>query len=437
MIKRTHLLALLLAASQVCACQAQSNPGTQPTGTPSTAPGNGQLSTLSAPTQAELNTLRGSQLPAAQTKFGLKVFQDLFNQQPGANHFMSPLSLSIALSMLYNGASGETRDEMTKAMALEGLSLSDLNQGNLTLRKRLANPGPGVQLAIANALWGKQGLSFKSAFTQDNLNFYNAKLQALDFSGKSAVDTINQWAADNTNGKIPTVIASIDPITVLILMNAIYFKGDWTKPFQASETQTQAFHRGDGTTLDTPMMQRGDKMRYVHNTDAKFQAVALPYGQDEQTLMVLMLPDEGSSLKELVGQLSGENWTNWVGSLRSRQGHLAMPRFKLKTEMPLNDTLKRLGMVKAFNDGEADLSGLLENSPLKPFVSAIKQDAFVEVNEKGTEAAAVTTITVGATSVQLPQEPFNLVLDRPFLYAIYDQSTSSVLFMGALNEPRQ
>ena len=436
MLLRNQLLAVLLAAGQICACQAQSQPNPQPSGGPTNAP----LSTLSAPSASELESLRQGQLPAAQTRFGLKMFQDLFAQQPGANHFMSPLSLSIALSMLYNGANGETRTEMAKAMQLDGMSLADLNQDNLVLRKRLANPGAGVKLAIANALWGKQGLSFKPAFLQDNLKFYNAQLQSLDFSSPAAVDTINKWASDNTNGKIPKVLNSIDPSIILILMNAIYFKGDWSDPFKESDTKAMTFHKADGSSKEHPMMSRRDKLRYLHDTSAKFQAVALPYGKDSngndgQTQMLLFLPDPGSKLTDLVKQLSDSNWTSWLGQMRSREGHLVLPRFKLKTEMPLNDTLKRLGMVKAFKDSEADLSGLIETGGIRPFVSNVKQDAFVEVNEKGTEAAAVTTITVGATSVQIPQEPFEMVLDRPFLYAIYDQATSSILFMGALNEP--
>lgn len=430
MPKPYSLLAALLAI-QLCACQAVSQPANPGA---SSSPGT-HLSTLSAPTTAELSSLRASQLPEAQTRFGLKVFQDVFSQAPRANHFMSPLSLSIALSMLYNGADGDTRSEMAKAMAIEGFSSEDLNQGNLTLRKRLANPGAGVQLAIANALWGKQGISFESKFLADNQSFYDARLQALDFSSPAAVNTINQWASDNTNGKIPKVIEQIDPSTLMLLMNAIYFKGDWTKPFQEVDTHNRAFHLADGTSVDHPMMSRTAKMRYLHDTDAKFQAVALPYGQEESTVMVLMQPDTGGQLENLVASLNADNWTRWMSQLRSRDGHLVLPRFRLETEMPLLDTLKRLGMVKAFDETAADFSKLLASGP-KAFVSGVKQDAFVEVNEKGTEAAAVTTVTVGATSVQLPQEPFELVLDRPFLFAIYDQSTGSILFMGALNQPK-
>lgn len=435
MSKFSWLVATALSLINLTACQASIQPGPGSSSNPSVNNNNGGLTTLSAPSDAELSSLRAGSLTEAQTRFGLKMFQDIYGQQPRANHFMSPLSLSIALSMLYNGASAETQAEMSKAMQLEGLSLSELNQGSLTLRKRLANPGAGVEILIANALWGKHGITFKPDFLKDNLSFYNAQLTALDFGTPAAVSTINKWASDNTRGKIPQVVEQIDPMTILILMNAIYFKGDWSEPFKESETKPMAFRKADGTSKDHPMMARGDKFRYVHSTDGKFQAMALPYGKDEQSEMLLFLPDAGQTLESLVAQLTESNWKAWIGQLRSREGRVVMPRFKLKTEMPLNDTLRRLGMVRAFSESEAQLDKLVETAGLKPFVSNVKQDAFVEVNEKGTEAAAVTTITVGATSVQLPQEPFEMILDKPFLYAIYDKRTESILFMGALNEP--
>lgn len=424
MLKPLHLLASCLLVSHLFACNAS---GIQPN-----PPG---FQTLAAPTDAELNQLAQSPLTEANTDFAIKVFQDLYSQSPRANHFMSPLSLSIALSMLYNGASGETQQEMAKALQLQGISPEQLNQGNLTLRKRLANPGKGVEIAIANALWGKKGIEFNPAYLQKNKDFYNAQLTALDFALPSAVSTINQWASDNTRGKIPKVLESINPEIILILMNAIYFKGDWHEPFKESSTQPQTFYKADGTEKQHPMMVQFDKYRYLKSAEGKFQAMALPYGKDQQQSMLLFLPDQGQSLENLVTSLSQTNWQSWMTQMRSREGRVVLPRFKIKTEMPLNDTLKRLGMIKAFQDGEAELQSLLASPTLNPYVSQVKQDAFVEVNEKGTEAAAVTTITVGATSVQLPQEPFEMVLDRPFLYAIYDQRTQSILFMGALNEP--
>ncbi|MBF2051927.1 MAG: serpin family protein [Candidatus Sericytochromatia bacterium] len=423
------LLTLPLLSAQLLACQPADGQNPAQPGQP------GSLKTLSAPSAAELQSLRSSELPEANTRFALAFFGDLLNETPRENVFISPLSLSIALSMLYQGASGETRQEIADALRYSGLSEAEINAGNLTLRKRLQNSGKGVTVQIANALWGKAGLSFNAGFLSRNQAFYDARLEALDFGSATAVARINQWASDNTNGLIPKVIEEIDPMTILILMNAIYFKGDWSEPFEASQTQERSFYKADGTTLEHPMMQRYDKFRYTNNTDAGFEAVSLPYGEAEETEMILLLPHAGKDLASLRDQLTPENWQSWLSSLRSRDGSVTLPKFKLKTERQLNDTLRRLGMVKAFSEAEAEFDSLLDNSPLKAYVSEVKQDAFIDVNEKGTEAAAVTTITVGATSIQLPQEPFEMVLDRPFLYAIYDRATESLLFMGALNSP--
>ena len=183
------------------------------------------------------------------------------------------------------------------------------------------------------------------------------------------------------------------------------------------------------------MMSRYGKWRYAQHSELGFQVASLPYGEAEETEMLVFLPAPGQGLSQLSEQLTTSSWTEWINSLRSRDGRVVIPKFKLKTTMKLDDTLRRLGMSRAFSELEAEFGNLLENSPLRPFVSSVKQYAYVDVNEKGTEAAAVTTITAGATSIQLPQEPFEMVLDRPFLYAIYDRQTQSILFMGALNEP--
>lgn len=423
------LLTLPLLSAQLLACQPH-NPND-----PSQPAPNAGLSILSAPSSAELEALRSSELPEANTRFALRFFQELLQESPQENIFVSPLSLSIALSMLYQGASGETQREIAQALAYTGLSEAEINTGNLTLRKRLQHSGKGVEILIANALWGKAGLTFNRDFLSRNQAFYDARLEALDFGSAAAVARINQWANDNTKGLIPKVVEEIDPMTLLILMNAIYFKGDWSEPFEESQTESRPFTRADGSLLEHPMMSRYDKFRYVSNNEAGFEAVSLPYGEAEETEMLLFLPHAGQSLSELGEKLTASNWQDWTQGLRSRDGRVVLPKFKLKTERQLTQTLQRLGMTKAFSEAEAEFENLLDSSLLKAFVSEVKQDAYIDVNEKGTEAAAVTSITVGATSIQLPQEPFEMVLDRPFIYAIYDRNTQSLLFMGALNSP--
>ncbi len=424
--KYALLGALWLSALSAC----------QNTNSPNPDSSNGGLRTLSAPTANELSNLRDSELPDANTRFGLKLFQDLVSQSPRENLFVSPLSVSIALSMLYNGASGETQQEMAKALEYTGLDLKDtVNQGHLTLRKRLQNQGKGVEVLLANALWGPTGLSLQDGFAQANKAYYDAALEGLPFGSPSAVERINRWASDNTRGLIPKVIEEIDPNTILLLMNAIYFKGDWSTPFEANQTESLPFYKADETQENQAIMHHYDKWRYgeVDGT----QVVSLPYGEAERTEMLAFMPPKGTDLAAWIAELDTTRWQNLMTSLRTRDGRVGLPKFKLSNNLPLNDTLKRLGMAQAFSELDADFGALLPpSSSLKPYVSGVKQDAVIEVNEKGTEAAAVTTITVGATSVQLPQDPFEMIMDRPFMYAIYDRDTESILFMGAFNDPQ-
>lgn len=417
-----------LLLGQVSACQTTNTPNPAPESSSSSG-----LRTLSAPSTTELSQLRDSELPEANRRFSFSLFQDLLQESPRENLFVSPLSVSMALSMLYNGASGETQQEMASALAYQNLSIEALNQGQLTLRKRLQNSGEGVEILVANALWGKAGLQFQNDFLAQNSAFYDARLEALDFGKTAAVDRINQWASDNTKGLIPKVVEEIDPQTLLLLMNAIYFKGSWSTPFQAEQTQSLPFYKADDTQVEQAMMTRYGKWRYA-DVDGT-QLVSLPYGKAERTEMLVFLPPKGQALDQWATQMDADAWRKWQSALRSRDGRVTLPKFKIKNTLALNDTLKRLGMVKAFSETDASLDGLLQSTETTPFVSAVKQDAFVEVNEKGTEAAAVTTVTVGATSVVMPQNPFEMTLDRPFVYVIYDRETESLLFMGAFNSP--
>lgn len=428
-MKKSVLVGIIagLVLAPISACQPSNSPGTD-------SSSSSGLRTLSAPSSAELSQLRDSALPAANRRFSFALFQDLIQATPRENIFVSPLSVSIALSMLYNGASGETQQEMAQALAYQNLSVTDLNQGQLTLRKRLQNSGEGVEVLLANALWGKEGLSFQADFLAQKQRFYDARLEALPFGSPSAVTRINQWASDNTKGLIPKVVEEIDPQTILLLMNAIYFKGAWSTPFQAEQTKLQPFYKADETQLEQAMMTRYGKWRYAEVEGT--QMVSLPYGKAERTEMLVFLPAKAQDLEQWVAtQFNAEHWDQWQNALRSRDGRVTLPKFKIKNTLALNDTLKRLGMVKAFSEAEANLDRLVQSTALKPFVSAVKQDAFVEVNEKGTEAAAVTTVTVGATSVILPQEPFEMLMNRPFVYAIYDKETESILFMGTFHSP--
>ncbi len=366
----------------------------------------------------------------ANTRFGFKLFSAVAKQDAGKNVFISPSSVAIALAMAYNGANGETQRTMAQAMELQGMSLQELNQANATLKMLLANPDPDVQLAIANSLWTRQGISFEPEFLQRNRQFYQAKVSELDFGNPRSVSTINSWVSENTRGKIDTIIDSIDPNDVMFLINAIYFKGNWSRKFDPQQTSLQPFYLSNNQPTKHPMMAQGGEYRYYKTS--QFQAVSLPYGTKRRVSLYVFLPQSSSSLADFQKNLTAENWEQWMTQFRQRQGSLQIPRFKLEYDVQLKRALSQLGMAEAFSS-RANFSGL---SPVPTKIDEVKHKTFVEVNEAGTEAAAVTSIGIRATSARPVEEPFRMVVDRPFFCAIRDDQTGTILFMGAIANPK-
>ena len=370
-----------------------------------------------------------SKLVDANTKFGFKLFQEVLKQDSNKNVFVSPTSIAIALSMTYNGASGETQQGMAKALELQGISLQDINQANETLKSSLEKADPDVQLSIANSLWAKQGTPFKPEFLQRNQQFYKAKVTELNFANPDAAKTINGWVQENTRGKIDQIVNQIQPEDVLFLINAVYFKGNWSKQFDKSQTAERPFYLSNSSQKQHPMMSQSGKYRYYENDS--FQAVSLPYGKGRLSLYVF-LPKKDTNLVTFQQQLSLENWQQWMNQFQMRSGSLQLPRFKFDYNIQLNSALKALGMESAFNAG-ANFSNMTSASVA---IDQVKHKTFVEVNEEGTEAAAATSVGVMLTSAQMPTEPFQMVVDRPFFCAIRDNQTGTLLFMGSIKEPK-
>jgi len=375
------------------------------------------------------NRAMDSKLVDANTKFGFKLFQEILKQDSNKNVFVSPTSVAIALSMTYNGASGETQQAMAKALELQGMSLQDINQANETLKSTLEKADPNVQLSIANSLWARQGTSFKPEFLQRNQEFYGAKVTELNFASPDATKIINGWVKENTRGKIDQIINQIQPDDVLFLINAIYFKGKWTKPFEKSKTTERPFYLADGSQKQHPMMTQAGKYQYYENET--FQAVNLPYGEGRLSLYVF-LPKKNTNLDTFQQQLSPENWQNWIIQFQSRSGSIQLPRFKFDYDIQLNNALKALGMESAFSNN-ANFSNM---TPASVAINEVKHKTFVEVNEEGTEAAAATSVGVMLTTARMPEAPFQMVVDRPFFCAIRDNVSGTVLFMGSIKEPK-
>jgi len=370
-----------------------------------------------------------AKLVAANTKFGFKLFEGILKQDNSKNIFVSPSSVAIALAMTYNGASGQTQQAMATTLELQGMSLQQITTANATLKAILENPDPEVQLSISNSLWARAGVSFKQDFLQRNQNFYKATVTNLDFSNPNALIIINNWVKQSTNGKIDQIIERITSKQVLFLINAIYFKGKWTQEFDKKQTAKYPFYLATGRQKQHPMMSQSSEYRYYENE--KFQAVSLPYGENERLSLYVFLPVKSSSLSTFYKTLNAENWGKWMTRFTSRKGLIRLPRFKMQYDIELKDTLADLGMGVAFMDN-ANFSGMSDS---KLLINEVKHKTFVEVNEEGTEAAAVTS--VGSTrldSISL-ENPFQMIVDRPFFCAIRDNQTGTVLFMGSIVNP--
>lgn len=372
-------------------------------------------------------------LIAANTKFGFKIFAELLKEGVDQNIFISPSSIAFALAMVYNGAAGETKEAMARALEVGEMPLEEVNHANSILKEILEKADPEVQLDIANSLWGREGISFKPDFIRRNKEFYGAEVAALDFGSPEAVSIINDWVQDNTNGKIDKIVDNINPLTILFLINAIYFKGKWSEEFDPEETEEDIFYLLEGSRKKVPMMYQSDDYRYYRGE--RFQAVSLPYGE-KRISMYIFLPDRDYSLEEFYEQLNAENWKSWMSQFSFKEGEICLPRFKLEYEVTLNDALKALGMGVAFDPIAANFEGMCEIlQGINFYISKVKHKTFVEVNEEGTEAAAATSVEMVMLAVR-PEQPFSMVVDRPFFFAIRDNKTGTLLFMGSIVDPQ-
>ncbi len=367
------------------------------------------------------------QLIEADNRFGLKLFRQVTaGEEAGANVFISPLSVGMALGMAYNGAAGTTRQAMQEALELQGLSLQEVNESYRSLIDLLAELDPSVQWTLANSIWHRDEFTPKPNFIDLNVQYFDAEVAALDFTDPAAPATINAWVDDKTNGRISEIVGEIPAEIVMFLINAVYFKGNWTAQFDPDLTAPADFHLADGSTVQVPMMTHGAAVPIRINYGEGVLIADLPYG-GKAYAMTIVLPDPDRDLDALIASLDAETWNGWVDGLGAQEMHVFLPKFTLEYEVNLNDALKALGMGIAFDPNDADFSGIAD-APL--YISRVKHKTFVDVNEEGTEAAAVTSVEVGIVSV-----PPELRVDRPFLFAIRERFSGTVLFLGVVRNP--
>jgi serpin B len=350
----------------------------------------------------------------------------------GKNLFVSPSSVAVALAMTHNGAKEETRRAMAKALRINELSMDAVNQAARAWTQAVSAPAVKVEVAIANSIWVREGVPVLPEFTQRVEGSYQAKVAHLDFGRTEAANTINAWVKEKTRDKIKDIVKPpISSDTIMFLINALYFKGQWAAKFDAQQTRDAPFTLLDGTLVQVPMMSRtGD---YEVKTSDGFQAVRLPYG-DGRFSMYVFVPSKGSNVYSLAERFSPETWRDWTSGFQKREIPLRMPKFTIEYEVTLNGALKALGMEEAFDPARANFQGMVDPAWLggrRAYINEVKHKTFVEVNEEGTEAAAVTSVGIAVTSAPPP-----FAVDRPFLAAIHDGATDTVLFFGLVVDPR-
>ncbi|HLS89080.1 MAG TPA: serpin family protein [Sphingobacteriaceae bacterium] len=379
---------------------------------------------------------------AALNRMGLRLYRQLAAQEgngggddegdDGGGLFISPASIAMALAMTYNGARGETQAAMAQALSLEGLDLDTINESYYALIEELAaaaDPEAGVQLRIANGIWHRQGVDFYEDFLDRNRQFYGAAVETADFDDPATVDAINGWVSDMTEGRVTELLEEIRDDSVMFLINALYFKGNWTDPFDPSHTRPMPFNGGP----EILMMFREGEM--AHFKGEGFEAVRLPYGEEGRLAMYVFVPDEESGLDAFTAALTYDNWKEWQAGFAEKVGRVGLPRFRLAYETKLNDALKAMGMEIAFDRLRADFSGMRPVSPGNNlFIGDVLHETFLQVDEEGSEAAGATSVEIREESALIPD--FELVADRPFFVAIQDDVTGVLLFAGAVTDPQ-
>ena len=388
-------------------------------------PGNAPVRITSLPRQLSTDE---QQVIATSNGFAFDLLREVNRDRADSNVFLSPLSVAMSLGMTMNGAAGETFDEMRSALGFGAATHEETLRAYKSLIELLRNLDPQVQFELANAIWTRQEFApfVEPAFLDEARNYFDAEVGMLDFAAPAAVTTINDWARTHTNGKIDHVIDGIDDWIVMLLANAIYFKGDWRERFDKAHTRPESFALRSGTTTTVPTMQRDGALRRAGVPQGT--VIDLSYGGDAWS-MTILLPDPGVDVNAFIAGLTPDTWNAATTSLNDWSGDLHMPKFKLAWSGRLNEPLKSLGMRRAFVPYGADFTRISHTMGDQLYIDFVKHDTYVDVNEEGTEAAAATTTGVGIVCA------CGVHIDRPFVFAIRERLSGTILFVGKIVNP--
>jgi len=371
---------------------------------------------------------KAAEIIQADQQFAFELFREVNGLSEEDNLMISPLSVSYALGMTFNGSAGDTREAFRQVLHFGVLTDQEVNESFKDLMGQLVNLDENVEFSIANSIWYRLGYQVLEAFINTNREYFDAAIEELDFSDPGAVDIINQWIEDKTNGKIRDMLDYIPVDAVMYLVNAIYFNASWKYQFDPEDTYEGDFNLEGGSIHRTDFMQVEGGFSYTSQED--FRAVELPYG-DSAFSMVILLPEMDVTVDELADAMNAEQWDSWFESSYTTNVLVNIPRFKYEFKSLLNDPLFNLGLGIAFTES-ADFSNIKPESGI--YISRVIHQTFIDVNEEGTEAAAATVVEMRDGAFP-GGGPLHFVADRPFIYVIKENSTGAIIFMGKVGKP--
>lgn len=376
-------------------------------------------------------TEKSASIIAADNQFGFELFQKVnASLKEQKNTMISPMSVSLALAMVYNGTAWNTKKQMEDMLHKANLSPDDINQSYKDLVSALQSHDPKVELSISNAIFYRNSFPVKPDFITTNQNYYQAEVSGLDFSKSTeTLNKVNGWVNTKTKGKIDKILQQVNPEDIMYLLNAIYFNGEWKYSFDTKETADRSFTKEDKTTMQTPTMTIEKPFNYYSHQ--KFELLEMPYGSGKYS-MLLFLPENGKKTDDVISLMTSENVNDWISKLTEQKKEVFLPKFEFKFDDSLKDELAALGMTDAFNDLKANLTGISDAAKL--VISEVMHKSYIKVDERGTEAAAVTGITVGTTSMPVDN---SFRVDHPFVFAIREKDTKAILFIGKVMDPKQ
>ncbi|MGH7583226.1 MAG: serpin family protein [Gemmatimonadales bacterium] len=366
-------------------------------------------------------------LITADNQLGFELLRAARAAAPDSNVLLSPLSAGMALGLTLNGSAGATLDSMRRALQLSDMPVATIDSGYRSLLDLLARLDGTTSFSIANSIWTDNSISFLASFLSAGKANFDAEIHNLDLQAPATVGSINDWASRKTKGMIPAIVSRIDPDEVMLLINAIAFKGEWRQGFDPAKTQPAPFTTSSGETQSVPTMTLGAVIGHAVKPDAEL--VELPYG-DGAFALTIVLPAPGRSIGDLMNGLDAARFAGWVSQIGDDDLVLTLPRFRFQFERQLNDDLSALGMRVAFDRDAADFTRMATLAPpTRLYLTNVTQKTLVDVDEEGTTAAAVTSVGVARGTSRLPE----VDVDRPFLFVLRERLSGTIFFVGQVN----